>query len=71
MIDARRAARFSPKSLEGGGIGRQVLRQQLQRHFAAQANVFRAVDDPHASPAKMLNDSIMRNGAAEHGLAGA
>jgi hypothetical protein len=28
MIDARRAARFSPESLENRGIGRQVLRQQ-------------------------------------------
>jgi hypothetical protein len=48
-----------------------VLRQKLQRHFAAQANILRAEDDTHASPAKMLNDSIMRNGTAEHGLAGA
>jgi hypothetical protein len=34
-------------------------------------DIFRAVDNTHASPAKMLNDSIVRNSAAEHGLAGA
>jgi hypothetical protein len=71
MIDARSAVCFSPESLEGGWIRCQVLRQQLQRYFPAQTNILRAVDDPHASPAKMLNDSIMRNSTAEHGLAGA
>jgi hypothetical protein len=35
VIDARCDACLSPKSLEGGRIGRQVLRQQLQRYFTA------------------------------------
>jgi hypothetical protein len=60
------AACFSPKSLERARVGRQVLWQQLQRDFTAQANIFRAEHYTHASPAKMLNDSIMRNGTAEH-----
>jgi hypothetical protein len=71
VIDARGAACFSPESLECCGVGCQMLRQQLQCYFSAQAHIFRAEDDPHASPAKMLNDAIMRNGTAEHGLAGA
>jgi hypothetical protein len=66
VIDARRAACFSPEPLKGGWIGRQMLRQKLQGNFPAQANIFRAVDNPHASAAKMLNNSIMRNSTAEH-----
>jgi hypothetical protein len=41
-------------------------RVRASSYFAAQANIFRAEHDTHASPAKMLNDSIMRNSTAEH-----
>jgi hypothetical protein len=43
-------------------------RQCLECDTPAQVRVFRNVDDAHAALAELFNDSIVRDGAADHGV---
>jgi hypothetical protein len=70
MIDARCSSCFSPESFQRRWIGWQDFRQELDCHFASEADVFRAVDHAHASTAQMRNNSVVRNGTADHRFAG-
>ena len=39
-----------------------IVREEFQRHVAAQAGVFGFVDDIHAAAAQLLDDAVVRNG---------
>ena len=48
------------------GIRDQLLGQHLERHLAIEADVDRAVDDPHAAAADLLDDLVVGKGPADH-----
>jgi hypothetical protein len=47
-----------------------MIGQELERYIAPESDVFRAEDHAHASTAKMRNDSVMRDGTADHRFGG-
>jgi hypothetical protein len=47
-----------------------MVGQEFERYLASQPDVFRAVDHAHASAAEMRDDSVMRDGTADHRFAG-
>src|SRR5215831_5434516 len=61
MIQRRSGARFALESLERQRVLRQVGRQELQRHLAAELGVFRLIDDTHAAATDSAKHSVMGN----------
>src|SRR6185503_1295003 len=47
-------------------VGQEPRRQELERHVAAELDVVRAVDHPHAASAQLGLDAIARDGLADH-----
>jgi hypothetical protein len=56
---SRGGATFTPESLDGYWTGMRNLRQEFERHEPAQPAILCSVDNPHASAAKFLDDSIV------------
>ncbi len=46
----------------------KLLRQELQGHIAAQAGVLSLVDHTHPTTAELLQDFVVGNGLADHGV---
>ena len=68
VIQRRRRARLALKALRGRRVARQLGRQELDGDLPAEANILGAVDDAHAAAAKLLEDPVMRDGLAKHGM---
>jgi hypothetical protein len=66
MVQSRRGASFALESLQGLLIACQVVWQELQSHEPPQARVFRFVNNTHPATAESLQDSIVRDGLANH-----
>lgn len=61
MIRRRRSTRLAPKPLEGLRVGNKFIGQKLQRHMAAQADVFRPIHRTHAPAANFADDLVVGN----------
>ena len=59
MVERRGGARLALKTLDGQRIARQSGRQKLERDLAAQADVFRLVDHPHAAATELFQHAVM------------
>ncbi len=46
----------------------KLLRQELQGNIATQAGVFSLVDHTHPTTAELLQDFVVGNGLADHGV---
>jgi len=45
-----------------------ILWQEFQSNEAAQTRVFRLINDAHSAATKLLKNSIVSDGLADHGL---
>ncbi len=57
---------FMDESLLGFGVSGEVRREELQRDNPLEARVLCLVDNAHSPASKLLEDSIMGNGRADH-----
>ena len=60
---------FALKAREDLRIAGDIFGQELQRHEAVQAAVFRLVDNAHTAAPELFNDAVMRDGFADHAVA--
>jgi hypothetical protein len=68
VIQRRRGACLSLKSLQRIGIARQFLGQKLQGDVAAEARVLSFVDDSHSAATESLDDFVVGNDLAGQNL---
>ena len=47
-----------------------MIGKEFERYIASEPDVFRAIDDSHASAAETRNDSVMGDGTTDHCFAG-
>jgi len=69
MLQRRGGAGFALQPLERLGVPAHLLRQELQRHAAAELQIFRLVDDAHAAAAQLREDPVVGNRLTDHGAA--
>jgi hypothetical protein len=62
MIQGRRGARLTLKSIGGRLIARELGWEKLDRNRAAESNILRAVDDAHAAAAQRFENAIVSDG---------
>jgi len=66
MVQSGGGARFPAEALQRRSVGRELGRQELDGHKAAQLGVLGLVDHTHPAPAELFQDAVMRNGFAGH-----
>ena len=66
VVEGRGRARLALEALDGLAVPGQLVRQELERHRAAQARVLGLVDDTHAAAADLLEDPVVGEGFADH-----
>jgi hypothetical protein len=66
MVQRGCCARFTPESLDGLRVLGYVFGEEFQGHISAQPRVFRPIDYPHASAAKLLEHGIVRDGPTDN-----
>ena len=69
MVQRRRGLGFALKAGEGLRVAGNIFRQELQGDEAMQPRVFGFVNHAHPAAAELLDDAVMRNGLADHGVA--
>ena len=47
-------------------IGEQLRRQELERHFPAEEQIFGTINDTHPAAAELAQHAIVRNRLSEH-----
>src|SRR5713101_345169 len=67
MIQGGGGPRFALESLQRLRIAGQFLGKELQRDVTAQLEVFGFVYHTHAAATELPQDSIVRDGFADHG----
>ena len=67
MVQSGSGARLAAKALKGLRVTDNVIREELQRHEAAKLSILGLVNNAHASAAKLLNNPVVRNRAANKG----
>jgi hypothetical protein len=67
MIQRGQDLGFALEAGEALGVGGHGLRQNLDRHLAAELRVFGAIDLPHAAFTKLGGDLEVRERGADHG----
>ena len=66
MAECRCGSRLAAKSLQRLAILRHIFRQKLECDEAAEARVFRLVNDSHAAAAELLNNAVVGYNLANH-----
>ena len=69
MVQRRSRLRLALKAAERLGIPGHFIGQKLERDKAVQARVFGFVNHTHPAAAQLVDNAVMRNGLADHGLA--
>jgi hypothetical protein len=70
MVQRRGCFGLAVETIARHRIGGNPIREQLQRHEAVEAALFRLVDDTHAALAQDAEKPVVRNGAVRHGQSG-
>ena len=65
VLEARGRLRFAQEPPTPIVVGHEVRRQHLQRDFAIERGVERAVDHAHATPPELRQDAIPPDGAPD------
>jgi hypothetical protein len=69
VVEGRGRAGLALEALEGLVAREQPLRQKLERHPTAETGVLGLVDDAHPAAAQLLEDAVVRDRLADHGVA--
>src|ERR1700733_15352257 len=70
MVESGCRASLAAETFQALRIVSHIFRQELQSNEAAQARVFRLIHHAHPTASKLLNNSIMSDGLANHGRYG-
>ena len=70
MAESRGRARLTPKALQRCWIPHHIRRQEFERNEATEFCVLGLIDYAHPAAAQLLDDTVMRNGLADHELIG-
>ena len=65
MVQRRSGSRLPPEALQGLRARQQIIRQELQRDVAFEAQVLRLVHHTHPASPELLQDVVVRNGLAD------
>ena len=66
MAKRRGGLGFTPKTSQRLRVARNTFRQEFEGNKAAQARVLRFVDHTHPATAELLDDTVVRDGLADH-----
>jgi hypothetical protein len=66
MVQVGKSERFLAKPLAGSVIGERSDGQDFQGYVALEFLIARAVDNPHAAGADLVEDAVLQQGLAEH-----
>ena len=66
MVQGRGGTRLALKAVAEPGVVSKVFRQKLQGNETAKASVLRLVNDTHTARAQLFQDTVVRDGAADH-----
>jgi hypothetical protein len=66
VIERGRRPRLAQQSIGRGAILGQRKRQELERHGSSEPKVLGPVDDPHTTPADLVDDPIVGNRRPDH-----
>jgi hypothetical protein len=69
MVERRCGAGFPLKSCECLTVLGQLSGKEFQSHKATEFDILSLVDDTHAAAAELLDDAIVRDSLADHGVA--
>ena len=64
MIERRCGPRLTTEAGNGCLVGRDMLRQKLQRHFAKQLKVLGKIDNAHSAAAELRLDPVVTDDGA-------
>ena len=70
MVECGSRARLLLEAPDAGGVFGETGRQDFDRDLAVKPRVFREIDFSHPARADLGNDSIVREGFAEHSALG-
>ena len=68
MIEGRGGPSFPAEAFQDLRVSRHFVGQELQGDRAAKISVFGLVDDTHAAATQLLDDAVVRDGLADHGI---
>jgi len=68
MIESGGGFGFSQQTLFGALIGRDFCWEEFNRDFPVEPLVLSQVDLAHAAAPELLDDAVMRDGLADHGV---
>ncbi len=68
MVQRGSGLRFALEAGEGLRVFGNVVGQELQGDEAVQLHVLSLVDHTHAAAAELLDDAVVRDGLADHGI---
>src|SRR5580692_2036509 len=68
VVEGGRSLRFALEAGQSLRILRNLVRQELQGYKAVQLYVLSFVHHTHAAAAELLDDPIVRDGLADHGI---
>ncbi len=66
MIEGGSCTRFAAKTTQRFFIVAQLFRQKFERDQTPEVEIFRFIDNTHASAAELFEDAVMANGTAGH-----
>ena len=68
MVQSRSGLRFALETGEGLRISSDLIGQELQGDEAMQPGVLGLVHDTHPATTEFLDDAVVRDGLANHGV---
>jgi hypothetical protein len=67
VIEQRRRASLALEALHGLAVAGEVVGKKLDGNVAAEAGVFRFVDNAHSAAAQFTENAVMGDRLADHG----
>src|ERR1700730_9871461 len=68
MVESGRRTSLAAKTFQALRIVSYIFWQEFQSNKAPQARIFRLINNAHSAATKYLNNSVVSDGLANHGL---
>jgi hypothetical protein len=68
MVERGGGAGLAAKAFECLRVASHIVRQEFEGYEASEFGIFGFIDDAHASAAELLDDAVVRDGAADERL---